>query len=90
MKQGKDRQYYENLFCDQPDVLDTTTVRELLGGIGIKTMFKLTHEGHLKHFRNHGHYILVPKIWLIDYIMSDHYQGYKHKLKHQIKGEEST
>ena len=34
----KNRQHYEKLFSDQPDVLDTETVRQLLGGIAIGTV----------------------------------------------------
>jgi len=81
----ENRQYYEKLFSNQPDVLDTETVRQLLGGIGITTVWKLIRRGCLRHIHYREQCFLIPKAWLIDYIMSDHYQSYKSKLKGQIK-----
>ena len=37
----ENRNFYEKLFSNQSDVLDTETVRQLLGGIGITTVWKL-------------------------------------------------
>lgn len=89
MKQ-KDRQYYEELFSDQPDVLDTETARQLLGGISISTVWKLIRRKQLRyiHYREQG--FLIPKVWLIDYILSDHYQSYRNKLKSQINDDTQT
>ena len=86
MKQ-KDRQYYEKLFSDQPDVMNTETVRQLLGGIAIGTVWKLIRRGQLRHIHYHKQEFLIPKVWLIDYILSDHYRGYKAMLKNQISDE---
>jgi len=80
----KNRQSYEELFNSQPDVLDTETVCQMLGGIGMTTVLKLIRGGHLKHIHYREQCFLIPKVWLIDYIMSDHYQSYKSKLKGQI------
>lgn len=85
MKKG-DRQYYEQLFSKQPDVLDTETVRKLLGCISMETVWKLIRDEKLKHIYYHNRRFLIPKVWLIDYILSDHYQGYKEKPKRQISG----
>ena len=84
MEIDKKRQHYEALFTRYPDVVDTETVREMLGGIGICTVLKLIRKGHLKHFHYLEQKFLIPKEWLIDYIMSDYYANFKHSLKAQI------
>ena len=83
----KNRQYYERLFISQPDVLEPETVRQMLGGIGICTISKLIRAGHLKHIHYREQCYLIPKTWLIDYILSDHYQNFKKQLKGQINGD---
>jgi len=83
--EDKNYDYYEKLFSNQPDVLDTEIVRQLLGGISITTVWKMIRFGHLKHIHYRDQCFLVPKSWLIDYIMSDHYQNYKNKLRGQIR-----
>ena len=84
MEQKKDRNYYEKLFSNQPDVLDTEMVRQLLGGVSISTISKLIRGGQLKHIHYCERIYLIPKAWLIDYILSEHYQNYRYKLKSQI------
>ena len=84
MKKKKNRQYYEKLFDDYPDVIDTDTVRVMLGGIGICTVRKLIGNGHLRHIHYLEQCFLVPKDWLIDYIIGDHYASFKNSLKSQI------
>lgn len=84
MKIDEKRQYYETLFASYPDVVDTEVARQMLGGIGICTVLKLIHEGHLKHIHYLEQRYLIPKEWLIDYVMSDHYAIFKHSLKIQI------
>jgi hypothetical protein len=80
----KTRQYYEMIFSEYPDVVDTETVRAMLGGIGICTVWKLIRGGHLRYIHYLEQCFLIPKDWLIDYVLSDHYSAYKHTLKSQI------
>jgi len=84
MNEKKNWQYYETMFGAYPDVVDTETVRTMLGGIGICTVWKLIQSGHLRHIHYLEQCFLVPKDWLIEYVMSDHYSAYKHTLKSQI------
>lgn len=84
MKIDEKRQHYETLFASFPDVVDTVAVKQMLGGIGIGTVLKLIQEGHLKHFHYLEQRFLIPKEWLIDYILSDHYASFKQSLKAQI------
>lgn len=83
----KDRKYYETKFKDYPDVVDIVGFRQMLGGIGDGTARKLLREKRVRHFlvykNNHDAYC-IPKCWAIDYIISDHYQNYKTKLKVQV------
>lgn len=80
----RNRHYYDKLFENYPDVIDTETVRGMLGGIGIGTVWKLIRSGNLKHIHYLEQCYLVPKEWLIDYILSDHYANYKRNLSVQI------
>jgi len=84
MEKIKNRQYYEKLFAKYPDVLDTEEVRLMLGGIAIATVWKLIRRGHLKHFHYLEQCFLVPKDWLINYIISEHYAEYKKILSVQV------
>lgn len=84
MEKDSRRQYYERLFESYPDVVDTEIVRKMLGGVGMGTVWKLIRQGHLKHFHYLEQRFLIPKEWLIDYVLSDHYAEYKHFLKSQI------
>ena len=86
----KDRQFYEKLFSKQPDVLNTEEVRQLLGGLPVGTVWKLIRGGQLKHIHYREQSFLIPKVWLIDYILSDHYRHYRNKLKSQINDEKTN
>ena len=78
------RDYYKNLFCQYPDVVNTEDVRHMMGGIGINTVWKLIRGKHMKSIYYLNQEYLVPKQWLIDYLLSDHYQEIKSTLKHQV------
>ena len=84
MKKQKNRQYYEVLFGKYPDVVDTETVRAMLGGIGISTVLKLIKNGHIKHIDYLEQCYLIPKDWLIDYVLGEHYANYKSHLSVHI------
>jgi len=73
MKTDKNRQYYEDLFANHPDVVDTEAVRVMLGGVGINTVWKLIKSGKLQHINLREQRLLVPKDWLIDFMLGEHY-----------------
>ena len=79
----KDRKYYEKNFKNYPDLVTLLELKKMLGNIGEGTVRKLLQSNHIKHYFINSQY-LIPKIWVIDYILSEHYQSYKTKLKHQI------
>ena len=75
----KNRKDYRDLFKDYKDVVYLKQVAEMLSGINTKIIRKLL----LKSFVIDGIYY-IPKVWLIDYILSESYQEYKKILKHTI------
>ena len=79
----KKRSYYEQRFADYPDLVTLPQFREMLGGIGDVTARKLMRGNRVKHYLIRGTY-LIPKPWVIDYILSEHYAEYKGKLKAQV------
>jgi len=78
MKIDKNRQYYEDLFANRPDVVDTEAVRVMLGGVGLNTVWNLIKSGKLKHINLREQRLLVPKEWLIDFMLSKHYSQISH------------
>ena len=79
----KTRKYYEQLFNKYPDVVTLSQFRNMLGGIGDGTARKLMRENRVKHYYIRSTH-LIPKAWVIDYVLSDHYAEYKDQLKAQV------
>ena len=79
----KNKAYYEQLFAKYPDVVTLKQFREMLGGIADSTARKLMRENRVKHYYIHTTY-LIPKPWVIEYILSEHYVEYKHSLKVRV------
>ena len=79
----KKREYYENLCASYPDVVTLQEFREMLGGIGDGTARKLMRGNHVKHYYIR-HTYLIPKPYVIDYVLSAHYAEYKNELKVQV------
>lgn len=55
----------------------------MMGGIGGCTARKLIKQNHVRHYYIKNTY-LIPKVWVIDYVLSEHYAEYKKELKVQI------
>lgn len=80
---NKSRKHYEQLFASYPDVVTLPGFRRMLGGIGDGTARKLLRENQVQHFYIRDTY-LIPKVWVIEYVLSDHYNEYKERLKVKI------
>ena len=78
------RQDYERRFLTFPDVVTINEFRAMLGGIGECTARKLLRGNRVEHFYIRGTYY-IPKVKVIDYLLSPHYMQYRFKLKHGIK-----
>ena len=74
------RASYEQLFQSYPDVVTLPEFCKMLGGIGDKTARKLIRENRVQYFCIRCTY-LIPKAWVIDYVLSEHYTEYKKTLK---------
>ena len=76
------RDYYNKLFENYPDVVNTKQFREMLGGVNEKTVLYLLRRDQVKHFRIRNAY-MIPKVWVIDYVLIEHYAKYKNELSVQ-------
>lgn len=75
--------YYQKLFKDYPDVVGISDFRKMLGGISEVFAWRLMRENRVKHFII-GNSYKIPKIWVIEYVLSDFYKEDKKRLKVQI------
>lgn len=78
-----DKEYYERLFEDYPDVVTLPEFRQMLGGISDAAVRRLVRKKRVKSYYVNYTY-LIPKCWVIEYVLSDDYQKYKKKLKATI------
>lgn len=60
---------YKEIFKEYPDVVNTEQMCEMLGNICIKTGYQLLKNKEIYYFHI-GHKYLIPKICIIDYILS--------------------
>ena len=78
-----EREKYRRKYASYPEVVNLLQFREMLGGIADSTVRKLMRENRVKHYYIRTTY-LIPKEWVIDYILSTHYAQYRMKLKARI------
>lgn len=79
----KNQEYYEQLFESYPDVVTLDEFKAMLGGIGETGARKILHGHHIKYFFI-GRTYRIPKVWVIEYVLSDHYAQYRQELKAQV------
>lgn len=77
------RKYYERYFSAYPDVVTVAQFRQMLGGMGEVQARKLVSNGYVRHYKI-GRVYYIPKAYVIDYVLSDHYAEYRRHLKAQI------
>lgn len=77
------REYYEILYRNYPDVVTLKQLRKMLGGIADRTALKLMQDNIIEHFYIHQQY-LIPKVFVVDFVVSEYYQDYKKLLKHTV------
>lgn len=79
----KNQKHYENLFANYPDLVRLPDFQRMLGGISEGTARKLLREKRVKSFYIRNTY-LIPKIAVVDYLLSEHYAEYRKILKAQV------
>lgn len=55
----------------------------MLGGISEHAARRLMRENRVKHYFVSLTY-MIPKVWIVEYVLSEDYEEYKEKLKVQI------
>ena len=60
----------ENIFQDYPDVVNIKQLCKMLGGIGIKSAYKLINENRIGHIKI-GRTFYIPKFQIINYLESE-------------------
>lgn len=63
----KTREAYRLLFNSYPDVVNVEQMCEMLGGISVKTGYRLIKCGSIKAFII-GRRYLIPKIYILEYL----------------------
>lgn len=63
------RKTYSKMLQDYPDVLDVEQIRNVLGGISKRTIYKLLKEGKIDSIKV-GREYRVTKINMIDFLMN--------------------
>ena len=58
------------MFSSYPDVVNFKDMREMLGGIGRTTAYKLLKENKIKNTRKIGREYLIPKNSIINYLLN--------------------
>ena len=81
--QTKSKKYYETLFLPYPDLVTISQFRKMLGGIGDGTARKLLRANLVRHLVV-NHTYLIPKVYIVDYVLSAHYAKFKKMLKVEI------
>ncbi len=79
----KQRDYYEKLYSNYPDIVTLLEFRAMLGGIGDSTARKLLKANLVQHYYIRCTY-LIPKASAIDYVLSEHYATYRKKLRVRV------
>ena len=69
IQQGK-RTSYTKILKEYPDVLDVKQMCEILGGISVKTGYKMLHENAIESIRI-GRKFRIAKVSLIDFIVKN-------------------
>ena len=77
------RAHYEKLYSAYPDVVTLPDFCKMLGGSGDSTARKLMREKRVQHFYINTTY-LIPKVSVIEYVLSDHYAEYSKCLSVRV------
>lgn len=68
MNKNFDKEYYNNLFKDYPDVVRVYHLKRMLPRMGKNKIYKLLQDGKI-HSKKIGRDYYVPKVSIINYLM---------------------
>lgn len=60
----------DNMFQEYPDVVNVKLLSEMLGGISMKSVYKLLNQNKIGHLKI-GRSFLIPKYHIIQYLKKE-------------------
>lgn len=60
----------EKIFSEYPDVVSVKQMCVMLGGISMKTAYKLLEDGDIRYLKI-GKSFKIPKVFIIEYLVGD-------------------
>lgn len=75
---------YDALFKEYPDIVNAELMCKMLGNICIKTGYKLLKDKKIEYFHI-GRKYMIPKVCVIDYILSSVQSKSYHKMDKEDK-----
>lgn len=67
MRKSEIKDLYSVMFPEYPDVVNVEQLSEMLGGVSVKTVYRLLKKGEIQS-KYVGKRYLIPKLYVIDYI----------------------
>jgi excisionase family DNA binding protein len=67
MKQSEIQELYKVMFTDYPDVVNVEQLSQMLGGISVKTAYRLLKSGAIKSLYVGKRY-KIPKLYVLEYL----------------------
>lgn len=61
----------EKIFSEYPDVVSVKQMCVMLGGISMKTAYKLLESGDIRHLKI-GKSFKIPKVCIIEYLIGEY------------------
>jgi len=80
----ENRKYYEIKFAGYDDLVTPADISKMLDGVNISTVRGMLWRSEIKSFRVGNRY-LIPKVNVIDYVLSDAYQVLKDRKRAYIQ-----
>ena len=68
------KELYKVMFTEYPDVVNVVQLSEMLGGVSIKTVYRLLKSGKIKSLY-YGKRYKIPKIFVLEYVTDTRKSG---------------
>lgn len=75
-----EKRIYAERFSEYPDIVDLSTLRKMLGGVGDCFARRLIHENQIKYIFVKPHY-WISKESIIDYLLGGDYSSRKLRVR---------
>lgn len=68
MTKAEIKDLYKVMFTDYPDVVDAEQLGKMLGGVSVKTVYRLLKKGIIKSLHV-GREYKIPKVFVVEYLI---------------------